>query len=912
MTELIVQTYGALLAHGPEAFWASVAVFVLGFLALGYVGASLPAFFLLIAGVCYGYGAPLWAAIAIDVVFILLVVPFIRRNLFSAPAMKMLQNAMPPISQTEKTAIEAGTVWVEGELFSGAPDMKRLLAEAYPELSKEEKAFLDGPCEQLCRMTNDWEAHSRKDLSPEVWDFLKKNKFMGMIVPKEYGGLGFSAIANSAVVLKMGSRSVPLAVTAMVPNSLGPAELLAHYGTKEQKDKYLPRLADGREIPCFALTEPTAGSDAASIQARGVVFKDSDGQLKMRVTWDKRYITLGSIATLLGLAFQLEDPNELLGMGKTPGITCALIPTDTPGVDVSERHDPLGVPFINSVTRGKDVVVSVDYIIGGPQGAGNGWRMLMECLSAGRGISLPAMSVGGSKLAVRAVGAYAAVRKQFGLPIGKFEGIEEPLARIGGYCYILEASRRYTCGALDKGAKPAVVSAIAKYYSTELARMIVNDAMDVSGGSGISRGPRNLLASRYIGMPISITVEGANILTRTLMIFGQGAIRSHPYAYKEMAAIQSRDLKAFDAVFWAHAGFVIRNMVRAKLLFLTRGWLASSPVSGPTAKYWRRLSWASANFAFMTDVAMGALAGDLKRKEKLTGRFADILSWMYLGTAVLRRWEAEGRLKEDLPFVQWSMEHAFNEIQKAFDGLYQNLPFMNFVWRGPVAFFHRLNPIGRPPADWLGHKVAHAIQTIGEQRDRMTDGIYLTDDPAEALGGLEMALRLSSESEPVLGKIKQAIREKKLPRARPETLLAEAVEKDIISKKESALVRRAEAARRDAIQVDSFTQEEYMAGAHAAPKSSRISMADDDSYAEDTVPTANGKAKSNGHAAPREESKEEIKTASAAASKAPAKAPQGGKPQQAKQAKGNGAPKAGGKPSGGGKQAGGKKKPAKA
>jgi acyl-CoA dehydrogenase len=743
-------------------------------------------------------------------------VPAVRRRALSKPLMDTMEKLgfLPTISDTEKTAIEAGTVWVDGELFSGNPDFERLLSERYPDLTDEERAFLDGPVEEVCRMTDDWDVFERKDLSLEVWDYLKKEKFFGMIIPEEYGGLGFSASANSAVVMKTAARSQVLGITVMVPNSLGPAELLIHYGTEEQKDYYLPRLADGREIPAFALTEPKAGSDAGSMTSTGEVFKGDDGELYVRLNWKKRYITLAAVSTVLGLAFKLSDPDNLLGKGENLGITCALVPTDIEGVELGKRHDPMGIPFVNCPTEGHDVVVPLEKsVIGGRKGAGQGWRMLMESLAAGRGISLPASAAGGAKSVYRVASAHAAVRKQFGLSIGKFEGIEEPLARIGGYTYIIEAARRYTNGGIDQGAKPAVVTAMMKYNTTELYREIINDGMDILAGNAISRGPRNTLAHAYQGTPISITVEGANILTRTLMVFGQGAIRCHPYALKEIEALENKDLKGFDKAFWGHIAHVGANKFRALLLSLSRGWLAAAkaPTSGPTAKYYRKLAWASASFAFMADVAMGTLGGNLKRKEKLTGRFADIFSWMYLGNAVLTRFEKEGRRTEDEPFMEWAMEYAFWQIQQAFDGIYGNfsVPGLKSILGGPVQLWSRLNPIGSKPSDYLGHKVAQAMQVPGPQRERHTAGIFVSDDPTDALGRLEHALTLHHQAEPVQRRIKDAVKAGTLPRTAPAKLVGLAVEKGIITASEADLVRKAEEARYDAIQVDAFTLEEY-------------------------------------------------------------------------------------------------------
>jgi acyl-CoA dehydrogenase len=815
--DFFTNTYGALQA-APS--WLSFVALATVFATLGHLGARLWVCCAIVVVALWVLGAPWWAFLFV-LPFVPVLVPALRRNLLSRHVLGFLRRSgfLPQISETERTAIGAGTVWLDGELFSGRPNLAKLARADYAELTSEERAFLDGPVAKVCEMTDDWQVFQERDLPVRVWEFLKRERFFGLIIPKEYDGLGLSATANSAVVTKLTSRSLPLAITVMVPNSLGPAELLIHWGTAAQKQRWLPALATGKEIPCFALTEPGAGSDAGSIQATGVVFRGEDGRLMLRLSWNKRYITLAAVATVLGLAFQLHDPENLLGKGPFPGITCALIPTATPGIQLGRRHDAMGVPFYNCPTTGKDVVVALeDAVIGGAQGAGQGWRMLMECLAAGRGISLPANSTGGAQLVARVAGAYAAVRQQFGLPIGRFEGIEEPLARIAGLTYVLEAARRYTCGGLDRGAKPAVVTAIMKYNSTELWRRIVNDGMDVLGGAGISRGPRNLLAHSYIGTPICITVEGANILTRTLMIFGQGAIRCHPYAYQEIEALALNDLDRFDRAFWAHLGHVGRNACRALLLGLTRGWLALPPNRGPAAPYWRRLSWASADFAFWADVAMGVLGGDLKRKEKITGRFADMFSWLYLGAAVLRRFEAEGRRPEDAPLMRWAMEHAFARIQEARLGLFQNLegPGLGVLLRGPVTWLAHLNPLGKEPSDRLGHKVARTLLQPGASRDRLTPMIHIPADPKAGLGRLEHALRLCTEVEPVLKKLKDAVRGGRLPKARPEQLLDQALEVNILSDAEHRLVRDAEAARAEATAVDSFTLQEYARMARAA------------------------------------------------------------------------------------------------
>lgn len=760
-----------------------------------------------------GFGSPLWLLITFLALAVLFNLKPLRRAILSGPLMNLLDKLkiLPAISETEQTAIDAGTVWIEGELFSGKPDLKRLASEDYPELTDKEREFVEGPVEELCGMVSDWEVFQKRDFNEETWAYLKEKRFFGLIIPEEYGGYGFSANAHSIIVTKLASRCGPLATTVMVPNSLGPAELLMHYGTEDQKNHYLPRLARGEEIPCFALTEPNAGSDAGGMQSQGEVFKGKDDKLYLKLNWDKRYITLAAISTVIGLAFKMKDPNNLLGKGEDLGITAALIPSDTEGVVLGKRHDPLGVPFYNCPTRGHDVVVPVDAIIGGVEGAGNGWRMLMESLAVGRGISLPAQAIGGAKTATRAIGAYAAIRKQFGLNIGKFEGIEEPMARIGGYTYLLDAARGYICGALDKGAKPAVVTAIAKYNFTELGREIVNDAMDIVGGAGISRGPRNIFAHSYTTMPIAITVEGANILTRTLMIFGQGAIRSHPYALKEIEALMEKDAKKFDDNFWRHIGHVVQNLIRSVFLSVTRGKLSGSPVSGPAAKYYRKLNWASASFAFMADLALGSYGGALKMKEKLAGRYADVLSWMLLATATLRKYEADGKQEEDREYFEWAMEHAFYRIQNAFDEIYSEIevPGLSWLFGGPVALWSRMNRIGKKPSDKLGHKVAQAMQTRGEQRDRITKFMYLPEDKEEALGRYEHTMKLVEESFPVYKKLYKATKSREIQKNHVLEQLDEALQKNVITESEAKIVRETEKARFDTILVDEFTLEEY-------------------------------------------------------------------------------------------------------
>jgi acyl-CoA dehydrogenase len=794
-------------------FPISIAAFML----LGYFGATLWQWSLYGAIALLFLNAPIWTWAIFGILTLILNLPLLRRPLLTKPIMQRLRVLLPSISATEQAAIAAGTVWVEGEFFSGKPNFQRLSSEPYPSVDSEAQAFLDRAVETACQMATDWEIHRRKDMPPALWDYLKQERFFGMTIPKSYGGLGFSNLAYSAVMMKLASRSFIHTATVGVTNSLGPAKLLLNYGTTAQKEYYLPRLAKGEEIPCFALTEPTAGSDAASITAHGTVFRGEDGELYIRLNFRKRYITLGAIATLIGLAFKLNDPANLLGKGEEVGITCALIPALTAGVILGKRHDPMGVPFYNSPIEGQNVVVPITQIIGGVEQAGRGWQMLMQSLAAGRGISFPATCTGVAKFVTRVTGAYTPVRRQFGLPIGRFEGIEEPLARIGGLTYLMEAARVYTCAAVDRGEKPAVAAAIAKYQFTELARQIVNDGMDTLGGAGICRGSRNLLANLYTAMPIPITVEGSNIITRTMMIFGQGAIRCHPYIYQEIEALQKQDAIALDALLWEHLGFIVQNGFRSAILGLTRGHFVRVPIesSKQIARYYQKLAWASASFAFLTDCAFLIFGGSLKRHEKLTGRFADLLSWLYLGSATLRRFNAEGAIAADLPYVHWAMEYSLAQIQIALEGILNNAPLPTLVL-APLRAWCRLNPIGSPPSDRLGGEIAKSLQTRGSDRDRLTAGIYIPTDPTEALGRLEHAMELSDRAEPILQKLKAAMRAEQIPQlkleAKLEQAIALALSAKIISEAEADILREAELVRNDAIQVDAFTLDEYMQG----------------------------------------------------------------------------------------------------
>ena len=749
--------------------------------------------------------------VALFIFVVLFGIPYLRRTLISAPVLKIFRKVLPQISATEQEAIDAGTVWWDGELFSGHPDWNKLHAFPKCGLSQEEQSFVDNEVEQLCAMLDDWDiTHNRADLPPHVWQFIKDKGFFGMIIPKQYGGLEFSAQAHSAVVSKVASRSGTAAVTVMVPNSLGPAELLLHYGTTEQKDQYLHRLAKGLEVPCFALTGPFAGSDAGAIPDVGIVgYGEFDGQkvLGIRITWEKRYITLAPAATLLGLAFKLYDPEHLLGGEESRGITLALIPTDTPGVKIGRRHAPLNSAFLNGPTQGDAVFVPMDYIIGGATRIGQGWRMLMECLAAGRSISLPASSIGGMKLAARTCGAYGRVRKQFKVPIGKFEGVEEPLARIGGHTYMVDAVRRFTALAIDLHEKPSVISAIIKYHATERGRIVVNDAMDVHGGKGICLGPDNYLGRFYQQMPIGITVEGANILTRTLMIFGQGAIRSHPYVLKEIAATQDqnqqRALLQFDTALFEHVSFALSNAARSLVFGVTGGRGLSVPGDDAAARYYQQLTRYSAAFALSADIAMAVLGGTLKRREKISARLGDVLSQMYLCSATLKRFEDEGRQADDLPLLHWSMQDALYKIQQAFDGVIQNFPhpLMRAVLR--VMIF----PLGKclsPPSDHLGHQIADLLMKPGAARDRLTAGMFIPNNEQDAVGALEAALASTLACEPLQAKLEEARKAKKIKSLDELARIAEACEVGVITTAQATQLERDYALRRKVIMVDDF------------------------------------------------------------------------------------------------------------
>ncbi|MGB5307212.1 MAG: acyl-CoA dehydrogenase [Gammaproteobacteria bacterium] len=761
------------------------------------------------------HAPPAWALVTAWVIFIpvavLLSVAALRQRIVTGPLLALYRKIMPGMSDTEREALEAGTVWWEAQLFSGQPDWHRLLGYNAPQLSAEEQAFIDGPTQQLCAMVNDWEiTEELRDLTPETWDFLKQQGFFGMIIPKKYGGLEFSANAHSAVVMKVASRSISAGVTVMVPNSLGPAKLLLTYGTEAQKNHYLPRLAKGVEIPCFALTGPEAGSDAAAMPDAGIVcrqtFEGMPDVLGIRLNWEKRYITLGPVATLLGLAFHLYDPDKLLGETGDIGITLALIPTSTPGVDIGRRHFPMSQSFMNGPNSGKDVFIPMDWVIGGQDYVGQGWRMLMNCLSDGRAISLPALSAASGKMVTRAVGAYAGVRKQFKVPIGKFEGISEVLARITGSTYIMNAARGFTTAALDSGEEPSVASAIVKYHMTEYMRQIMNDGMDILGGRGISMGPSNFLGQPYTAVPIAITVEGANILTRNLIIFGQGAIRCHPFLFKEMEAVANDDVAAFDSALFGHGSLVMSNMVRSLFHSITRGRLLDAPQHGVRGHYYRQFARMSLAFAVTTELTLMSLGGGLKRKESISGRLGDVLSHLYLGSAVLKHHYDNGSPDDELPLVEWTCQDLLYNMQVRLLEVLNNLP--NRVAAGIARSL--TFPAGRPykrPDDALSQVVADMALTPGKLRDHLTEGVYIPDDRTESLARLDDALEKSVAADPAIRKLRKAMKAGALPHGDPEQHIDAGLAANIITALEAETIRSAMAARKEVIQVDDFLPE---------------------------------------------------------------------------------------------------------
>jgi acyl-CoA dehydrogenase len=765
----------------------------------------------------FGDGHVLWK-LALTALFGLMVIPNlieVRREKITKPLLGIFRKMLPSMSDTEREALEAGNVWWDGELFSGMPEWDKLMSYPAPKLSEEEQAFLDGPCEELCRMLDDWEiSHKLADMPKHVWDYIIEKRFFAMIIPKQYGGLEFSAYANSCVLRKLASRNATAGSTVGVPNSLGPAELLLHYGTDEQKQRYLPGLAAGTEIPCFALTSPHAGSDAASLIDSGIVCKGMwQGKeiTGIRLNWDKRYITLAPIATVLGLAFKLYDPDHLIGDADEHGITAALIPTDTPGVEFGRRHDPLSIAFQNGPTKGKDVFLPLDCIIGGTEMAGKGWKMLVELLSVGRAISLPSAGAGGGQAASYATGAYAVIRKQFNTSIANFEGVGDALTRIAGHTYIMNAALSVTAGAIDQGEKPAVPSAILKYHCTELGRKVANDAMDVHGGKGVMMGPKNYLGRAYMATPIAITVEGANILTRSLIIYGQGAIRCHPFVLRELHAASDEDedrgLIEFDDALFGHIGYAISNMARSFFLALTHAKFSRVPLNTPTRRYYQNINRYSAAFALASDFAMLTLGGALKKRELLSARLGDVLSSMYLASTVLKHFENQGRRATDLPLVEWSVRTLMYQAQESLHSFLRNFP--NRLVATVLRLF--IFPRGRTyssPSDEIAARVVEIVTTPGESRERLSELAYTTLEPGNPLGLLQEALELSKEHLPLERRLRQAQKEGLIHTDYLGLQIDEALKAQVISRAEARSLREYHEKVLILLSVDDFTSDE--------------------------------------------------------------------------------------------------------
>ena len=748
------------------------------------------------------------------VLALLLNVKPLRRAVITGPVFGVFKKVLPEMSSTEREALEAGDVWWEAEMFRGRPDWSKLLDFKYTALTREEQSFLDNECEQLCKLCDDWKIEfEHKDLPPAVWDFIRKKKFLSMLIKKEYGGLGFSANAQSAVVTKLATKSLSMAVTVMVPNSLGPGELLMHYGTDEQKKKWLPGLVDGSEIPCFGLTGPEVGSDATAMPDNGVVcYGEHEGRkvLGLKLNFSKRYITLAPIATVVGLAFKLRDPEGLLGdKDKSDyGITCALVPAHHPGMQIGRRHYP-GAAFMNGTIQGHDVFIPVDWIIGGPSMAGKGWRMLVECLSAGRGISLPALSTAAGQTAFRMTGVYARLRRQFKVSIGKFEGVQEATARIAGNAYTLEALRILTASAVDHCA-PSVVTAIAKYHMTELMRKVVNDGMDVMAGRGIQQGPRNFMATAYKATPVAITVEGANILTRNLMIFGQGAIRCHEYVFPEMEAARENDLVAFDKLLFGHVGFSINRAVRAMTLGLTGARIAGSPVSGEMAPYFRDMARLSAALAFVSDLTMGVLGGKLKFKERLSARLGDVLSQLYIASAVAKYYLEGSKSEAELAHARWALDNALYEAAKAFEEFVENFPV---AW-ARLAMRIVVFPIGnhfRPVSDTRSAKIADMLLEHTDVRDRVSWLVFKSGGKDDPVGRMEHAWEVSQATEEAYSKFYKLAAKGEIDGERVSDKLADAVGKQLMTAEEARQATAYDEVRFDVIMTDDFTKA-YIAG----------------------------------------------------------------------------------------------------
>ncbi|AZE72098.1 Acyl-CoA dehydrogenase [Pseudomonas synxantha] len=795
----------AYLAHRRTAPLPALGVVAVYLLAMG-AWSHAPGWLLLI----------FWVLIAVVAVPLLL--PDLRRQYFTKPLFSWFQKVLPPMSETERDAIDAGTVWWDGELFSGRPDWDKLLAYPKAQLTEEEQAFIDGPTEELCAMVSDWEIGQAMDLPPAAWEHIKTHGFFALIIPKEYGGKGFSAYAHSQVAMKLATRSGDLASTVMVPNSLGPAELLLHYGTEEQRNHYLPRLARGDDIPCFALTGPLAGSDAGAMPDTGVICKgewEGKETLGLRLNWEKRYITLGPVATLLGLAFKAHDPDHLLGEEEDLGISLALIPTDTPGVEIGRRHLPLGAAFMNGPNSGKDVFIPLEYLIGGQEMLGKGWMMLMNCLSVGRSISLPAVGTGAAKFTSLVTGQYAQVREQFNVPLSAFEGIQEALARIGGNAWLMDSARMLTANAVDLGEKPSVLSAILKYHLTERGRECISHAMDVHGGKGIIMGPNNYLGRSWQGAPIFITVEGANILSRNLMIFGQGAIRCHPFVLKEMALAGREDhdqaLKEFDGLLMQHIGFAVSNAASTLVLNLGFGHFEKAPGNRLSQGYFRALNRQAAAFALLADLSMMLLGGELKRRERLSARLGDVLSHMYLASAALKRYHDLDSPDHLEPLFAWAMEESLGESERALDELLSNFPNKVLGCLLRVIVF----PFGRRhtgPSDALDAEVAAVIgRAKGDPTlEELLAGCYRPQSAEDPVGALQHAYDLLGASHPLQKKLHAALKSGQVKPTAGESAIDAALHAGVLQPAEAQTLRDAEAARRKVIDVDDFSKEELI------------------------------------------------------------------------------------------------------
>jgi acyl-CoA dehydrogenase len=790
---------------------------LLGLLGIAFLWTMLVSCVLLVVGIFHVLSwillLPIWLTLFCSIFFFY--IGPLRRLVFTRPLLKIARKIMPPMSDTEREALEAGGVWWEAELFCGHPDWKKLHAIPQPTLTPEESAFIENQTKTLCEMLDDWKiTYENSDLPEKVWAYIKKEHFFALNIKKEYGGLGFSALAQSTIVSMIATRSLSAAVDVMVPNSLGPAELLMHYGTKEQQDHYLPRLASGEEVPCFALTSPYAGSDAANMQDYGIVCKETyEGRtvLGMRVTWDKRYITLAPVATLLGLAIKLYDPDHLLGEKEDIGITVCLVPTTHPGVHIGRRHFPVYHAFQNGPTQGENVFMPLDFVVGGAKNVGKGWRMLMDCLSVGRAISLPALNSGAAKLAYRMTGAYAKLREQFGVSIGKFEGISDLMGEMAGLCYISESTRIMTAGGVDLGVKPSLCSAIAKYHLTEIGRKVLTHAMDIHAGRGIQAGPRNYLLNGFMSIPVGITVEGANILTRNLIIFGQGAIRCHPYIYQEMQAIymddKKKSLKMFDNLMLQHMGFTLSNVARGFLFGV--GWtrFVKAPVKDSTAHYYRKLTRISTALALAADLSMASLGGELKRMENISARLGDVLSYLYLASSVLKYYHDNGSQPDDLIHVDWSVQYCIYQAQEALMHFYANFPkkligrIMQFI----------CFPFGRrfePPADHLKRKLSEMMMKPSTFRDRLSRYCFVGKESDDPTGRMENAFLMMWEVEPLLKKMHDAEKQGLIPRhALKKDYFTNAVKAEVLTLDEKVKLEKFEAMRLDAMQVDDFPAE---------------------------------------------------------------------------------------------------------